>query len=96
MSEKMSEVYIPVPFLVAPDKCRMIRLATTEREIYIKYHSVIVPAIKLTVIFYLKRIKLNRITVKEPKLSCLPAYLNCTFCINRFLFVICPCKHLSL
>lgn len=36
MSEKMSEIYIPVPFLVAPDKCRMIRLATTEREIYIR------------------------------------------------------------
>lgn len=57
MSKKMSEVYIPVPFLVAPDKCRMVRLATTEREIRIRYHSVIVSAIKSIVNLYLRRIQ---------------------------------------
>lgn len=58
----MSEVYIPVPFLVAPDKCRMIRLATTEREICIKYHRVIVPAIKSLI--YLTRIQMKYITIR--------------------------------
>lgn len=67
----MSEVYIPVPFLVAPDKCRMIRLATTEREICISYHSAIVPAIKSIVIIsyknthLLQEYKLNISTVKK-------------------------------
>lgn len=55
----MSEVYIPVPFLVAPDKCRMIRLATTEREICIKYHSVIVSAIKSLVLIYFTKIQMK-------------------------------------
>lgn len=55
----MSDIYIPVPFLVAPDKCRMIRLATTEREICIRYHSVIVPAIKSIVNTYLRRIQIK-------------------------------------
>lgn len=52
--EIMSEVYVPVPFLVAPDKCRMIRLATTGRETCIRYHSVIVPAIESVINIYLK------------------------------------------
>lgn len=51
----MSEVYIPVPFLVAPDKCKMIRLATTEKETCVKYHTVIVLAIKSIVNIYLRR-----------------------------------------
>lgn len=55
----MFEVYIPVPFLVAPDKCRMIRLATTEREICIDYHRVMVSAIKSLVLIYLTRIQMK-------------------------------------
>jgi len=51
----------------------MIRLATTERKMYIRYHSMIVSAIKSTVNIYLKIIHLNRITVKCPKFH---AYLS--------------------